>query len=130
MSFDLAVWSSKTVPTHAEGLETYRLLCNDMCGGGPEEPGIKELYEELTRRYPEVDTVPEDELDDCPWSVELSRSGHHLIMCVQWPRSNEVRAFVLELARKHGVVLFDPQKSKVLWPEQPPKSGLFGWLKR
>jgi hypothetical protein len=65
MSFDLAVWKNdddKTMPSDSEAAQTYRELCNDACGGGPVAPGIEEFYTELTRRYPEIDDVPEEEV--------------------------------------------------------------------
>jgi hypothetical protein len=130
MSFDLAVWRSETIPSDGEAGETYLLLCDDMCGGGPVEPGVEELYTELTRRYPEIDSVPEEEVDDCPWSVQLNRSGHDVIMSAVWSRSDEIRAFVLDLAKKYGLILYDPQKGKVLWPEQSAKIRLTNLFRR
>ena len=125
MSFDLGVWRSETVPSDDEAGETYLHLCSDESGGGPVEPGIEELYSELTRRYPEIDTMLEEEVDDCPWSVRLGKSGHHVIMSAVWSRSDEIRAFVLELAKKYGLILFDPQVGKVLWPERPAERSWF-----
>ena len=128
MSFDLAVWKSESVPSDSEAREIYRVLCNNECGGGPLESGIEEFYVDLTHRYPEIDKVPEEAVDECPWSVRLSKSGHHVMMSAVWSRSNEIRAAVLELAKKHDLILFDPQKGKVLSPEASLKKRWFNFF--
>jgi hypothetical protein len=128
MSFDLAVWRSEHTPSDTEARGIYGALLNDMCGAGPKEPGIEEFYTDLTRRYPELDDVPEDGVDQCPGSVKLNRSGHHVIMSAVWSRSKEIRAVALELARKHGLILFDPQEGKVFWPDRSPEKKRFSWL--
>jgi hypothetical protein len=130
MSFDLAVWKNdddKTMPSDSEAAQTYRELCNDACGGGPVAPGIEEFYTELTRRCPEIDDVPEEEVDNCPWSVLLNRSGHHVIMSAVWSRAEEIRSVVLELAKKHSLLMFDPQKGKVVWPPRPANKRWFNF---
>lgn len=125
MSFDLGIWRGDTKLSDAEAQEIYAQLCNDQCGSGSTESGINELYTELTGRYPEIDSVPEEEVDDCPWSVKINRSGHHLIVSVVWSRASEIQAFVLQLATKYDLILFDPQRGKILWPETPTKKRRF-----
>ena len=128
MSFDLAVWKdddNNTVPSDSAAKETYLQLCNDVCGDGPVAPGIEEFYEELIRRYPEIDGVPEEEVDNCPWSVQLNRSGHHVIMSIVWSRADEIRSVVVELAEKHGLIVFDPQEGKVVLTPRPAKKRWF-----
>jgi hypothetical protein len=129
MSYDLALWNSgNATPSDSEAGRLYIELCEDQCGGGPVAAGIQELYTELTRRYPEIDNVPEEAVDDCPWSGLLNRSGHHVILNVVWSRAEEIRRFVFELAKKHNLVLFDPQRRKVLWPTtEPPKRWFRFW---
>ncbi len=120
MSFDLAVWKDECpTPSDSEAREIYLHFCSHECAGGPTMPGIAEFYIELTQQYPEIDKVPEEEVDNCPWSVLLSRSGHHVLMSAVWSRAEEIRSVVLELAKKHDLVLFDPQKGKIVWPPRP-----------
>jgi hypothetical protein len=128
MSFDLAAWKDDdngTLPSDSEAREIYLKLCNDACGAGLVAPGIEEFYTELTRRYPEIDDVPEEEVDKCPWSLLLNRSGHHVVMSAVWSPADEIRSAALELAKKHNLILFDPQKGKVVWPPRPAKKRWF-----
>ncbi|MGA7399775.1 MAG: hypothetical protein WCC99_13640 [Candidatus Sulfotelmatobacter sp.] len=130
MSFDLAVWKDDhngTLPSDSEAQATYLELCNNECGGGPVACEIEEFYTELTRRYPEIDDVPEEEVDNCPWSVLLNRSGHHVIMSAVWSRADEIRSVAIELAKKHDLTLFDPQEGKVVWPPRPTKKRWFNF---
>jgi hypothetical protein len=78
---------------------------------------VDTFYAELTARYPEIDTVPDDYIDDldyCPWSAEIDRSGGHLILSCVFSQAQIVSGFVRELAAKHGVLVYDPQQQRVL----------------
>jgi hypothetical protein len=128
MSFDLAVWKhddDNILPSDLEAGRIYVQLCNVEAGGGRVTPAIQEFYLELTRRYPEIDTAPEEEVDNCPWSVRLNRSGHHVIMSAVWSRAEEITSFVLGLAKKYGLILFDPQRDQILWPSRHPQKRWF-----
>jgi hypothetical protein len=129
MSFDLAVWqdtgNDDTPPSDSEAREIYLQLCNGVCDERPVAPGIEEFYNELTHRYPEIDQVPEEDVDDCPWSALLDRSSRHVTMSVVWSRADEIRSVVFELAKRYSLVLFDPQKGQVLLPPRPAKKRWF-----
>lgn len=79
------------------------------------------FYKELTTRWPEIDTVPEEEFDNmnyCPWSCALPHSGMAVVMACVWSMAEEVEAFVKDLAKKHGLVFFGPQADTVSLPGQ------------
>ncbi|MGC7103062.1 IS256 family transposase, partial [Amycolatopsis lurida] len=57
VSYDLAVWHEP-----AEATET-----------APTHPRIAAFYRELTARYPELDSLPDDD-DSSPWSVRLAEA--------------------------------------------------------
>jgi hypothetical protein len=81
---------------------------------------IVSFYDELTRRWPEIDTVPDEEIDNleyCPWSCALSRSDIAVVTSCVWSMADEVEAFVRELAQRHRLVLFSPQSGSVYLPE-------------
>jgi hypothetical protein len=81
---------------------------------------VDAFYAELTARHPEIDTIPEDKIDDhdyCPWSCALDHSpGHVVIPCV-WSKAAYVHQLVQELARKHGLAMYDPQSEVVTYPD-------------
>jgi len=84
-----------------------------------QSPAVDAFYRELTGRWPEIDAVPDDEIDDlnvCPWSVAMDRSGMHVIMCCAWSKADEVGKFVESLAMKNGLVFYDPQSDRVKPP--------------
>jgi hypothetical protein len=121
MSSDLAVWKN-TFMTLSDGqaAEVYASLCNGSNGVGPAAPEVEAFYSDLTRKYPEIDTYSDDEIDAGPWSCLLSRSGNHVQMSMVWSRAEEIGAFVFELAKKHDLLLYDPQRGIVWRVPHPP----------
>ncbi|MBP7867807.1 MAG: hypothetical protein KA419_17895 [Acidobacteria bacterium] len=115
MSFDLAVWSKNAVASPAEAGELYARLCDDPSGVYDDLPasrGIETFYRELTAQHPEIDDVPEEEIDNtdlCPWSIAFDRSDKHILLCAVWSKADYVENLVRTLAEKHDLALFNPQ---------------------
>jgi hypothetical protein len=129
MSFDLGVWYSDNPLTNQEAADIYLKLCEGqpiLTGG---HRAVEAFYSELTSRWQEIDTVPDDRVGDfdfCPWSCALDKRDIHVVMSCVWPKADEVAAFVSELALKHSLVLFDPQEGIVhLPPNLKPKRSKF-----
>jgi hypothetical protein len=119
MSFDLAIWHTPKRLTDAEAAVLYTALCASQRDGVAPHPGVEAFYAELTAKHPEIDTVPDERIDDhdyCPWSCALDRSPGHVIMACVWPKAEYVQALVRELAVKHGLAVFDPQEGRVAYP--------------
>jgi hypothetical protein len=122
MSYDLGVWYPHRRLTNEEAGELYV----GLCGGGTAEapaahPAVDAFYQELTAKHPEIDTIPEDRIDDhdyCPWSCALDRSPGHVIMPCVWSKAEYVDGFVRELARKHGLAVYDPQTGTITYPDE------------
>lgn len=114
MSYDLAVWYPNRLLSDEEALEQYYQLCDESIAGLEPHPAIQAFYQELSRMHPEINDVPEDKAEDfdfSPWSVEHDRSDRHIIMCCVWSHANYVHNLVLKLAKKHGLAVFDPQRT-------------------
>lgn len=121
MSYDLAVWYPHRRLTHEQAGELYTGLCERKAENPPAHPAVEAFYQELTARHPEIDTVPEDRIDDheyCPWSCALDYSRGHVIMPCVWSRATHVDALVRQLASKHGLAVFDPQAGKIHYPDE------------
>src|SRR6185437_9883545 len=106
MSYDMAVWNTSRRLTDAEAGTLYGQLCDSVVDGVTPHPAIEAFYSELTAKHPEIDTVPDERIDDtdyCPWSIAFDRSPGHLIMGCVWSKAEYVDGFVRELARKHGL---------------------------
>ncbi len=121
MSFDLGVWNTKKRLTDEQAGALYIQLCESKFEGVTPHPAVDAFYEELISKFPEIDTIPEDRIDDhdyCPWSCALDRSPGHVIMPCVWPQAENVERTVSALAKKHGLAMYNPQESKVYYPDE------------
>jgi hypothetical protein len=119
MSFDLGVWHSDKSLTRDQAAAIYLRLCEDWPYLEGDNPSIAAFYEELIGHWPEIETVREDKVGDfefCPWSCALDHSGEAVVMSCVWSKAAEVAAYVTSLARKHELVLFDPQAIEFTCP--------------
>ena len=122
MSFDLGVWHTPHRLSDQEAASLYVALCDSQRDGVTPHPAVDAFYAELTVRYPEIDTVPDDLIDDldhCPWSCALDVSPGHVLMPCVWSQAETVERFVRQLARKHGLAVFNPQEGRVYYPHDP-----------
>jgi hypothetical protein len=120
MSFDLGVWYPQARTGNEEAGKLYLRLCDGDSSGVMPHPAIKEFYAELTARYPELGTIPAEKIEDhdhCPWSCKLDHSSGHVILSCVWPKATEVGRVVKDLARKHGLAIYDPQSDVVTYPD-------------
>lgn len=117
MSYDLAIWFPKEVLTDKQPLDQYHKLCNGDTSGLIPHPSIGEFYLELYCIHPEIDDIPEEKqgnFDFSPWSIEHDFSDRHLIVCSVWSHADYVHDLVLNLAKKYGLTMFDPQLKKFI----------------
>ena len=120
MSCDYGVWYSETPISNREATEIYTGLCEKWPYLEGENQDVRDFYEELVSRWPEVDTIPEEKLEDkeyCPWSCEICHSGMAVVTACVWPMAGKVGRFIQELATKHRLVFFDPQSERVYLPD-------------
>jgi len=116
MSFDLGVWKSKTALSRAEAEEIFARLCDADLSVVEPTADMEQFYAILTTRYPELDDVPESEIDRSPWSVRLDVSDRlrgHVAISIVWSRAKEVADFVRELAAECDLLCYDPQVQAV-----------------
>jgi hypothetical protein len=93
MSYDLAVWHTPNRLTDAEASALYRVLGESRTDGTAPHPAVDAFYAELTARYPELDTVPDELIDDsdyCPWSCALGRSPGSVVLSCVWSQAEAV----------------------------------------
>jgi hypothetical protein len=120
MSFDLGVWYPHKRIRNKEAGKLYARLCDSDPSGLVAHPAIDEFYAELTAKHPEIDTIPEEKIDDhdyCPWSCALDHSPSHVILSCVWPKATYVHQLVQDLAHKHGLAVYDPQSDVVTYPD-------------
>ena len=117
MSYDLGVWFPDRRLTNAEATQVYIKLCEDDASGVVPNAAVDAFYQELVSIHPEIDDVPEDELEDCPWSIAHDRWPGYVLMCCKWSKAEYCLDLVWRIAQKHGLVLFDPQSENIVYPD-------------
>jgi len=117
MSYDLAVWYPHRRLSDQQAGDLYVRLCEGDDTGVVPHPAVDAFYLELTSIHPEIDSIPEERIDDhdyCPWSCRLDRSAGHVLTCCVWSQAAHVHDLVQGLARKHELALYDPQSSAII----------------
>lgn len=120
MSCDFGVWYPNKRLSNKEAGELYVKLCDGNLEGVEPNPAIENFYKELSEKHPEIDDIPEEEIDNtdlCPWSIAHDKSPGHMIMCCVWSKADYVYQLVINLAKKHGLAVFDPQSSRIIYPD-------------
>ena len=123
MSCDFGVWFPHERLDDREAGERYVRLCDGESGVVRPHPAVDAFYDELTTLHPEIDTIPDERIDDheyCPWSCALARSPGHVLMPCVFSQAYRVERLVRDLARKHGLAVYDPQSGHVSYPDDTP----------
>jgi hypothetical protein len=118
VSYDIAVWEGTRPASDEAALETY----NDLWARyeDTEEPPsarIVSYIEELTAKYPDLDDLSDDEVDDSPWADSPLRGnvmGPFFYFALVPSKADETVPFIAETAQRHELVCFDPQQEKLL----------------
>jgi hypothetical protein len=132
MSCDHAVWFPSRRLSNEEAGALYVRLCEGDTSEVTPNGAIDAFYNELTAKHPQIDDIPEDRIDDheyCPWSIAFDRSPGHLIMCCVWSRADYVSGLLQELARKHGLALYDPQSERIRYADDEATTSAKPWWK-
>ena len=121
MSFDLAVWHGTRALSTEEAAGIHEALCEGRAlpsaAGVTASPSVDAFLAALHARYPNLDSLPEDAVDASPWASGFEASDHHVLLNFRWgSASDEAVAAAVDLARSHGLVLFDPQGPQVHLP--------------
>ena len=132
MSCDFGILSIKGHLSNIEAASLYASLCDGNITGVDPSPAIESFYLEITQLHPEIDDIPDEEIDNtdlCPWSVEFDRSEGHILICCVWPKADYVYELIAELARKHGLALYSPQAEIIVYPDGSEGGELKPWWK-
>ena len=113
----LILWKA---PVVADADEAERLLrpYYDRSDDSAFQPSadIATVSSELLRRFPDA--------DDGPWADSPpEQTDRILLLSIRWGADDAVIDAIGELAREHGLVLYDPQGPDVRLPDDPVESG-------
>jgi len=117
MSFDLYIWSSRQPVTSDRAQEIFRLLADGHDDAVEPDDRVLALHRELIDRYPPLETLGDTELESSPWTMSPDATDRRVVLCMSWSTAAEASPFVLELAKQHGLVCFDPQSGQIHQPD-------------
>ncbi len=123
MSFDLLVLSGAKQLDADEAREAYERLCEgaDWSAVLEEDDRVAQFVAALSARWPDIDTLPESEVDASPWSGGLEVSPAHVILTMRFSAADTVVEFCSASALKLGLYVFDPQDGTLYSPDQEPR---------
>lgn len=127
MSCDFGVWFPYDRLSSSDALRLYTRLCDGESDLARPHPSVDAFYNEITAMHPEIDTVEDDRIDDhdyCPWSCALDHSPGHVIMACVWSKADHVDGLVHQLARKHGLAVYDPQSDRITYSDADSGSAI------
>jgi len=118
MSMDLYLWKTPVVddPDEARALVDRYFDDSDLSVFAP-SGDIAAFADELRTHYPDDwETPPET----CPWSSwPFEQTDRLLILNIRWSADNAVLDTIVDLARKHDLVIYDPQGPAVYLASDP-----------
>ncbi len=103
----LGVWNCLTPISDEEAAHQYQLL-KDVGSERRFDDKVYAFYSRLISLYPEIDTLPEEELDDSPWASSMEVSDSHVIMAIVPEQSEKVIPRVLALAEEWAGMFRSP----------------------
>jgi hypothetical protein len=118
MSMSLILWKSPVVtkPEQAAALLDEVLSTGSQSAFDPSADVVR-FYDELTARFPPHEALSEEDLraGASGWAESPERSDRVLLLDIRWSADDELLDAIAELARKHELVLYDPQGPDVHW---------------
>lgn len=116
MSLDLAFWHEDCPITSEQAVHVYWQLCDADCSVNKPHEAVAQFVRDLTQRYPPIDDLAEEEVDESPWSCAWEMSPGSVIVCMTWSGGRALAPFFIQMANLHDLVCCDPQRTKVYLP--------------
>lgn len=123
MSFDLFAWNAP-IPKSAVHAATLLAKSADV-GLGVFEPGnaLRDFRSALLAEYPSLEDFAGSEAERSPWAMTPTESDRLVEIHVRWGAEGSVLLQIVELALRHGIVLFDPHGPDVHAPRGVARGG-------
>jgi hypothetical protein len=118
MSFDLYVWREAQPMTAEQAERVYHQLAEGRTGIAEPDDRVQAFHQELTTRFPDLEDLSEEEIEASPWSMSPELTPTCVITTIMWPRAQELTAFMIDLAGRHGLICYDPQERHVHNPTE------------
>jgi len=112
MSVDYAFWKTPNQPL-SRGL-IYLLLCQGLPIEELEPVGIEPILNEIDSTFPDC--------ADSPRSFDLHTQREGFILTTHGNASPEVETWFMDLARRYGMTVFDPQNEAITMEDQAART--------
>lgn len=118
MSYDISVWSLPRVFSREDAIDVW----NDICTGKntfeelQNSNKLEAFQSELELKHPQIDSLPDNKIDQSPWSCAFDREGPTLTLSCAWSRAKEISHLVYDLAMKHQLAVFDFHTELIYMP--------------
>jgi hypothetical protein len=116
MSFDLGVFYTETPLSDEDAVKRYVAYCEMEDLSSLIEPNskVESFLKELTKQFSQIDDWPEEDLDNCPWSIAFDVSEGHILMPMVFSKVEEMYPIIVDLSQKYGLVCVDPQSKCIV----------------
>lgn len=123
LSFDIAIWHTEQplgdeVAGHLYNQLNNKITEGESCTLKP-SLAIDGFYRDLVSKYPEIDDVPPEHIDDydfSPWVCSIDRSPSYLLVSSVWAKAETAAHFLGQLQERHKITLYFPSEKKELHP--------------
>ncbi len=119
VSYDLALWVGEQPRSDAAAADEYERRMayleelDDDAELAPASPRVQAFLDELLREFPPLGT-PDDEVS--PWAVGPEPgdiNGDVVCLNMTYPGAERAYDGIIEIARRHDLVCFDPQSEQL-----------------
>jgi hypothetical protein len=123
MSFDLGVLSGVERLDPDQAREAYERLCQGAKWSSvlSADDRVAKFVAALSARWPDLDTLPESDVDESPWSGGFEVSPAHVLLTMRFSAAESVVEFCLATALALGLNVFDPQDGTLYSPGEGPR---------
>ena len=116
MSYSVWVFKAPIPASEESFLEMLDRFDAGDVGVFDASPDVVAFLAELLKRHPPLEDLPEDQIDESVWSMTPEGSDRLLTLSCVWSEAERMAEEIVELARKHGLALMDPQSGLIVRP--------------
>ena len=134
MSYDLAIWKRSPTTKTAMLQECYEAILEDTDHIAMDFFDQTELIKDFEKEYGTwqgeyFGNVSEDEnandnaIDDCPFLFHTGQGkfGNWFLFHLKWSAHQTTTQTIINIALKHSLMVYDPQRACVWGNKRPPK---------
>ena len=110
MSFDLAVWHYDGDLDPERAQEIYEGILEELPGIVAENEAVTQFHDNVVSVFPDLTA---ENMEQSVWSAPIYSSSSFFVANISWSKQALVSQALIALARKHGLICYDPQAREV-----------------